>query len=138
MATSKGPSAAVPPPLALQRSFVPRPSLFIRRGRIDARELVAPTRSSPWPLDCGRSTPSSWAQRCRRCYTVRVSTIGRLLDADDVAGFYIAVAYECTRMLYLKRKDRRVNKYLVATHVALFLLVSVVCAVSPYSFASTG
>ncbi|KAL1727879.1 hypothetical protein EV714DRAFT_238482 [Schizophyllum commune] len=42
-------------------------------------------------------------------------------------GFYIAVAYECTRMLYLKRKHRRVNKYLVATHVALFLLVSVRC-----------
>ncbi|KAI5892887.1 uncharacterized protein SCHCODRAFT_02668278 [Schizophyllum commune H4-8] len=42
-------------------------------------------------------------------------------------GFYVAVAYECTRMLWMKRKHRRVHKYLVATHVVLFVLVNLRC-----------
>ncbi|KAL1727883.1 hypothetical protein EV714DRAFT_286194 [Schizophyllum commune] len=42
-------------------------------------------------------------------------------------GFYVAVAYECTRMLWMKRKHRRVHKYLVATHVVLFILVNLRC-----------
>ncbi|TRM65597.1 hypothetical protein BD626DRAFT_221085 [Schizophyllum amplum] len=62
----------------------------------------------------------------------------RMVDATFISafmstllyGFYLAVAYECSRVLYLKRRQRRVNIYLVGTHVALLILVSVRCIIS--------
>ncbi|KAL1748790.1 hypothetical protein HDZ31DRAFT_28774 [Schizophyllum fasciatum] len=42
-------------------------------------------------------------------------------------GAYLAVAYECTRVLIHRRKHRSVHKYLVGTHIVLFVLVSMRC-----------
>ncbi|KAL1748760.1 hypothetical protein HDZ31DRAFT_28861 [Schizophyllum fasciatum] len=48
-------------------------------------------------------------------------------------GAYLAVAYECSRMLWLRRRrHRRTHIYLIGTHVALFALTSTRCIIVLY------
>ncbi|KAL1696389.1 hypothetical protein GGG16DRAFT_121188 [Schizophyllum commune] len=42
-------------------------------------------------------------------------------------GAYLVVAYECSRVLLRRRKHRTTHKILVATHILLFILVSIRC-----------
>ncbi|TRM69886.1 hypothetical protein BD626DRAFT_563596 [Schizophyllum amplum] len=42
-------------------------------------------------------------------------------------GAYLAVAWECTLVLRRRRKQRAVHKFLAATHITLFVLVTVRC-----------
>ncbi|KAL1662588.1 hypothetical protein GGF50DRAFT_89905 [Schizophyllum commune] len=42
-------------------------------------------------------------------------------------GAYLVVAYECSRVLLRRRKHRSTHKILVATHILLFVLVSIRC-----------
>ncbi|KAL1735476.1 hypothetical protein EV714DRAFT_243528 [Schizophyllum commune] len=48
-------------------------------------------------------------------------------------GAYLAVAYECSRMLWRRRKrHRRTHIYLIGTHVALFIFTSMRCIIVMY------
>ncbi len=51
-------------------------------------------------------------------------------------GAYVVIAYHCSLVLYHRYKTKRLHKYLLGTHIALFLLITWVCSMSHFVYVS--